>query len=282
MVEQGSHLKEMMEKSRRKAKVIAVASGKGGVGKTNISANLAVNFAADNKKVLLLDADFSLGNLDVLLNINSKYNISHFVSARKSLEQIIHTTPEGINVICGASGLEKLNRLTEFQKQRLMKELNVLQKENDIIIIDSPAGISQSVVGFCLASDQTLVVTTPDPTAMTDAYAMIKILCRKNYEGNISLLVNMADSVAQGKKIHNQIANVAQRFLDRYIYQAAILLKDDKLGSSVRMQKPVSIAYPKARITHSLAALAAKLEAPENDNITRQEGFFYKVVNWFF
>jgi len=281
MNEQRSHLKEIMEKSRQQAKVITIASGKGGVGKTNIAANLAVNFAADNKRTLLIDADLSLGNLDVLLNINSKYNISHFVSARKSLEQITHTTPEGINVICGASGLESLNHLPEFQKQRLLKELTELQKEKDIIILDSAAGISQSVVAFCLASDQTLVVTTPDPTAMTDAYAMIKVLVKNNYEGNISLVVNMADSKAEGKKVYRQIANVASRFLDRDIYEAAILLKDNKLASSVKMQKPVTLAYPKAHITYSLAALAAKLDSPVTPR-NQQQGFFKKVVDWIF
>jgi flagellar biosynthesis protein FlhG len=281
MSEEGNRLKEIMDKSRRLAKVITIASGKGGVGKTNIAANLAVNFAADNKKTLLLDADLSLGNLDVLLNINSKYNISHFVSARKSLEQITHTTPEGINVICGASGLQNLNELPEFQKQRLLNELSELQKEKDLIVIDSAAGISKSVVGFCLASDQTLVVTTPDPTAMTDAYAMIKVLVKNNYQGNISLVVNMADSKAEGKKVYRQIANVASRFLDRHIYEAAVLLKDDKLNASVKMQKPVTLAYPRAQITYSLAALAAKLDTPDTIQ-TRQQGFFKKVVDWIF
>jgi len=281
MANESLYLHQMMESHKRPARVLAITSGKGGVGKTNISANLAICLAASGKKVLLVDADFSLGNLDVIMNVNSKYNISHMINDGKSMEEIIHVGPEGVEMICGASGLEELADINEFQRRRLLKELSMLQNDNDVIIIDTSAGISRSVVGFCLAADHVLVVTTPEATAMTDAYAMIKVLVGNRFAGQISLIVNMARSIAEGKKTYQKIANVAGRFLSARVYNAGVLIKDERLSSSVRMRKPVVLAHPKSQITSSLVALASKLinivAAQPND-----EGFFKKVVNWFF
>jgi flagellar biosynthesis protein FlhG len=275
------HLQQMMESCQRQAKVLAITSGKGGVGKTNIAANLAVCLSASRKKVLLVDADLSLGNLDVIMNINSKYNISHMITGRKSIEQIIHIGPAGLEIICGASGLEDLTNINEFQRQRLLKDLAKLGSDTDMIVIDTAAGISKSVIGFCLAADHVLVVTTPEATAMTDAYAMIKVLVGNRFAGRISLIVNMAETTAEGKKTYQQIANVVRRFLNTHVYDAGILLRDEQLSSAVRLRKPVVLAHPKARITSSLVALAAKLSnvsaAQPND-----EGFFKKVVDWLF
>ncbi|MCK4913707.1 MAG: MinD/ParA family protein [Planctomycetes bacterium] len=274
-------LRRMMDSCQRRAKILAVTSGKGGVGKTNISANLSICLAASQKKVLLLDADMSLGNLDVIMDINSKYNISHMINGRKSIEDIVHITPSGLGVICGASGLEGLANVSEFQRQRLLKELSRLQDDNDMIVIDTAAGISKSVVGFCLAADHVLVVTTPDATAMTDAYAMIKVLAGNKFTGHISVTVNMAKTIAEGKKTYQQIANVAKRFLGVDVYDAGTLLRDERLNNAVRMRKPVVLAYPKAQITSSLVALAAKLNNGCAAN-TSEDGFFKKVVDWFF
>ena len=281
MENEAIHLQQMMDSCRRPAKFLAITSGKAWVGKTNIAANLAICLAASQKKVLLVDADLSLGNLDVIMNINSKYNISHMITGRKSIEQVIHIGPAGLEIICGASGLENLTNINEFQRQRLLKELARLGSDTDVIVIDTAAGISKSVIGFCLAADHVLVVTTPEATAMTDAYAMIKVLVGNRFAGRISLIVNMAETTAEGKKTYQQIANVVRRFLNAHVYDAGVLLRDEQLSSAVRLRKPVVLAHPKARITSSLVALAAKLSnvsaAQPND-----EGFFRKVVDWFF
>lgn len=275
------HLQQTMESCQRQAKVLAITSGKGGVGKTNIAANLAICLAASQKKVLLVDADLSLGNLDVVMNINSKYNISHVINGRKSIEEIIHIGPEGLEIICGASGLEELANISEFQRQRLLKELSKLQENGDAIVIDTAAGISKLVVGFCLAADHVLVVTTPEATAMTDSYAMIKVLVGNRFTGRISLIVNLAETIAKGKKTYQHIANVAKRFLDTHVYDAGVLVRDDRMISAVRLRKPVVLAYPKAQITLSLVALAAKL----SNGLAAQPnsaGFFKEVIDWFF
>ena len=281
MTNETLYLQQIMESHKRPATVLAITSGKGGVGKTNITANLGICLAASGKKVLLVDADFSLGNLDIVMNVNNRYNISHLIYDGKSIEEIIHTGPEGIEMICGASGLEELADINEFQRARLLKELSKLQNDNDVILIDTAAGISNSVVGFCLSANNVLVVTTPEATAMTDAYAMIKVLVGNSFTGHISLIVNMAQSIAEGKKTYQKIANVAGRFLNTHVYNAGILLKDERLSSSVRLRKPVVLAHPKSQITSSLAALAAKLSNSESSEFD-DEGFFKKVVNWFF
>jgi len=281
MRKESLYLQQMTASCEQPASVLAITSGKGGVGKTSIAANLAICMAASRKKVVLVDADLSLGNLDIIMNINSKYNISHMVNGQKSIEEIIHTGPEGIEIICGASGLEELANISEFQRHRLLTELSKLQNNSDAIIIDTAAGISRSVVGFCLAADHTLVVTTPEATAMTDAYAMIKVLVRNRFEGRISLIVNMADSQAEGKKVYQQVVNVARRFLNTDVYDAGVLVRDDRLSSAVRLRKPVVLAYPKSQITSSLVALAAKLSSGLAVE-PNKEGFFKKVVDWFF
>lgn len=280
MPSEALHLQQMMQGCRRQAEVLAVTSGKGGVGKTNIAANLAICLAASQKKVLLVDADLSLGNLDIVMNINNQYNISHLINGRKTIEEIIHIGPEGVEIICGASGLEELANINEFQRQRFLKELYRLGANTDTIVIDTAAGISKPVVGFCLASDHVLVVTTPEATAITDAYAMIKVLVRNRFTGRISLIVNMAETVTQGIKTYQQIANVVTRFLNTPVYDAGVLLKDERLTSAVRLRKPVVLSYPKAPITSSLVALTAKLSNTSAAQSTN-EGFFKKIVDWF-
>lgn len=263
------------------AMVLAITSGKGGVGKTNIATNLSLCMAAENQRVILLDADLGLGNLDVLMNLNSRYNLSHVVAGNRTLEEIIQVGPGGIEVICGGSGIESLANLSSFQRQRLIEELGQLQARSDVLIIDTGAGIHSSVIGFCLAADHTLVVTTPEPTAMTDAYAMIKVLASKNYTGRISLLVNMAQSLAEGKKVFRQIADVAGRFLNAPVYEAGVLCKDECLLQAVRKREPVVLAYPKAAVSKALTAASNRL-IKGTIRRTGTDGFFKKVVNWFF
>jgi flagellar biosynthesis protein FlhG len=266
--------------ARSAATVLAVASGKGGVGKTNVAANLAVCWAAAGKRVLLLDADLSLGNLDLVMDIHSTYNISHVVSGRKRMAEIIQDGPQGIRVICGASGLDRLAEIGEGEQRRLLEQLSRLQRETDTIVIDTAAGISRSVVGFCLAADRVLVVTTPEATAMADAYGMIKVLVRKGYGGPINLVVNMARSGAEGKLTYQRMADVARRFLQTNVYYAGTLLKDERLCAAVRERTPVVLSYPHAEISTDLMALAARLDGEKPCN-HGHGGFFKRVIQWF-
>lgn len=266
---------------RRGATVLAIASGKGGVGKTNIAANLSICLAAEHQRVILMDADLGLGNLDVIMNIQSRYNLSHVVTGHRTLEEIVHVGPSGVEVVCGGSGIELLANLNTFQRQRLIEGLEAFHSRADYLVIDTGAGIQSSIVGFCLAADQTLIVTTPEPTAMTDAYAMIKVLAANNYDGHISLLVNMAHSPAEGRTIYRQIADVASRFLNTPVYEAGVLCRDEALISAVRQRTPVVLAYPKSPFAAAIKEISIRLTRGTSAN-ARPDGFFRKVVNWFF
>ena len=281
MTDKNTQLRQAMHNLPQKAQVIAVTSGKGGVGKTNISVNLALCLAASEKKVLLMDTDFSLGNVDVLLNINSKYNISHVLNGQKSIEEVLHTGVEGLDMLLGGSGLEDLADLSNFQRERLLSELEALHDSNDVIIIDTAAGITKTVIGFCLASDQVLVVTTPQASSITDAYAVIKILAKHGFKGRISLVVNMAETINEGRSTYQQISRVASQFLNIEVYNAAILLKDEFLNRAINLRKPVVHAFPNSRISRSLMCLSKKIGV-QNRVSEDNSGFLKKVVNWFF
>jgi len=268
------------EPAGRSAKVIAVTSGKGGVGKTNVAANLGISMASLQNKVVLLDADMSLGNLDIVMGLNSRHNISEVLSGRRTIEQITEIGPEGIGVICGGSGLEELADLSTFHRYRLLDELSRLESEYDTIIIDTAAGISRSVIGFCLASDQTLVVTTPEATALTDAYAMVKVLASQNYTGRISVIVNMAENLSEGRHTYRQFASTAQRFLNTHLYDAGVILRDSRVSDAVRLRKPVIQAYPKSQASLALNVIARRLSSSfSNEYMDRT--FFRKVVDFF-
>ncbi len=274
------NLRQTMETRHGRPMVVAITSGKGGVGKTNIAANLSICLANNRKRVLLMDADLGLGNLDVVMNLNSRYSLAHVLAGRKTLEEVIQLGPAGVEVICGGSGIEELANVNPFQRQHLLDGLERIGDRADVIVIDTGAGIHPTVIGFCMASDHTMVVTTPEPTAITDAYAMIKVLAGRKYTGRISLLVNMADSIAEGKKTYRQITEVAARFLNTPVFDGGILCKNEMVGSAVRRREPVVLAYPRSAISEHLSAISARMcnacRPAEND------GFFRKVVNWLF
>jgi flagellar biosynthesis protein FlhG len=283
MDQQEITLGEMMDNCKdHKAKVLTVTSGKGGVGKTNIAANLAICLAASGKKVVLIDADLGLGNLDIIMNITSRYNLWHVACGQKSLTDVINSAQAGVEVICGGSGLEEMANLSRFQRQRLLEEMDQLQHRCDIIIIDTSAGINNSVLGFCAAADHVLITTTPEPSAMTDAYAMIKVLAGQDFNGRISLTVNQAESAAEGKRIYRQLADVANRFLDIDVYDAGFVYRDDKVPASVKSRQPVVLSAPRSKATACIVAMAARISKGTVVNSKRKEGFFRKVVNWFF
>lgn len=275
------YLENVMSALSPKTRVIAITSGKGGVGKTNIAVNLAICLAASNKKVVLFDADLGLGNIDVVMNINNRYNLMQVISGQKELREIINIAPAGVEVICAGSGIAELANINQFQLQRLIDELEELENNTDMIIIDTGAGINNTVMNFCIAADNVLVVTTPEPSAMTDAYAMIKVLNARNFDGRISLVVNMANSIAEGKRIYRQIADVAMKFLELPVYEAGVICKTDQLANSVRTRKPVVLKYPKAKVTSAIAAMAARLSRNPTA-MQKKDGFFKRVVNCFF
>src|SRR6476660_8157 len=219
LFDQAQTLRTMMG-TRASANVIAVTSGKGGVGKSNVAVNLAIKFASAGKNVVLLDADLGLANADVLCNIDLPCNLSHVIARKKELREVMVDAPGGFRLIGGASGLARMADLADADRQRLVEALAELEESADVILIDTGAGISPNVLTFTRAADHVLVVTTPEPTAITDAYAVVKVITRRESgiagagcDRRMSLLVNQARSGGEARVVYDRIAKVSRQFL---------------------------------------------------------------------
>ena len=281
IVDQAEKLRLMVRNTQKSAQVLTITSGKGGVGKTNVAANLALCLLACRKKVILLDADLGTANLDVVLGMKSRKNLSQVVSGRYSLEEVIETGPAGIRLVAGISGMAEIADMTQFQRQRLIQELTTLEHQADIIIVDTGAGISSNVLNFCDAADHTLVVTTPEPTSISDAYALIKSLVKNHSGVKISLLVNMVNNRNEAKKVFQRVAHVSRQFLSIAIYDAGYILRDEHVTEAVCRREPVVLAHPRCQASFCLMALAGKIGRVASET-SDEGGFFRKVVNWFF
>ncbi len=266
--------------AHRRATVIAVTSGKGGVGKSNIAVNLAIQFAAARKKVVLLDADLGLANADVLCSVNLPFNLSHVIARKKELHEVMINAPGGFRLIGGASGLARMADLSDFDRQRIIASMGELEQQADIILIDTGAGISPNVLAFTKAADHVLVVTTPEPTAITDAYAVIKVLSRDAIDRRVSLLVNQVRSPAEARVVHGRISKVAKQFLNVSVLDAGYVVADEAVQSAVRRRVPFVLYSPRSPAAHCIAQLAMRLEKGAGAQID-SAGFFNRMSRWF-
>ena len=260
MEDQASELRMMMQKrmentvkkspygkkvEEHKTRIITITSGKGGVGKTNISVNMAIQYAQIGKKVILIDADLGMANVNVLLNIVPSSNLLHVIDKGKKMEDIILNTEYGIRFIAGANGFSRIANLKDDELDFFVKEFSSLS-DADIIIIDTGAGISNNVLSFVAAADEVYVVTTPEPTSITDAYGIIKIIATEFplSELNMKLIVNRVHSADEGKKVSERIINIAGQFLNYKIEYLGFIYDDPTVSTSVVRQKPFIIANP--------------------------------------
>jgi flagellar biosynthesis protein FlhG len=279
MMDQATHLRTLA-RERRRATVVAITSGKGGVGKSNVAVNLAIKLSGAGRDVLLLDADLGLANADVLCNVDLPYNLSHVVSRKKDLGEVIVTAPGGFRLIGGASGLAKMADLAEYDRQRLVDALVALENQADVILIDTGAGINPNVLSFTRAADNVLVVTTPEPTAITDAYAVIKVITRDGLDRRVSLLVNQVHSPLEAHAVHDRISRVAKQFLGVSVLDAGYLPADEQVPLAVRRRQPFVIAAPRCPASLGIAQLAARLERGVGGPI-EAGGFFNRMSRWF-
>ncbi len=256
-----SVLEPETESVSTKTRIIAVASGKGGVGKTNISANLAITYAKLGKKVVILDADLGLANVNVILGIIPKYNLYHVIRKQKTMKEIIYETEYGIRMIAGASGFSRIANLTEDERQIFISSFQTLS-DADILIVDTSAGVSESVLSFLEAADDVIIVTTPEPTAITDAYGIIKVMSTEIERSDLSikLIVNRTQSVTEGKKVATRVINIAGQFLNQKIDYLGCVYDDTAVQNCVRKQKPFSIYEPKSKASICLERLVHRLE----------------------
>ena len=244
--------------SPRPVQVIAVTSGKGGVGKTNVSVNLSVALSEAGRRVMLMDADLGLANVDVLLGLHPDKNLSHVMDGERTLEEIILDGPGGILVVPAASGIKRLAELSAVEHAGLIRAFSELNHDIDTLIVDTAAGINESVISFSRAAQEVVVVVCDEPASITDAYALIKVLSRDYGLQRFRVLANMAHSAQEGRELFSKISRVTDRYLDVTLDFMGVVPHDDCLRKAVRKQRPVVEAYPRSRASMAFRGLAQK------------------------
>ena len=261
-------------------KVISISSGKGGVGKTNVTANLGLAFTQLGKQVLVLDADLGLANIDVLLGITSRYSIEHLFSQEKRFSEILVKGPGGMSIMPASSGVLELVDLQETQKIMLLDELDHLGMNVDVLLIDTGAGISSNVLYFNAAAAESIIIATPEPTSITDAYALIKVLATKFQKKNFMILVNLASSSQEANGVFKKINIAVDRFLGSLsLDYLGFIPMDENIPRAVRLQKAVLEVFPRSRFSKRIMEMAEiisqrPIQRGENGNVQ----FFWKKL----
>ena len=234
-------------------------SGKGGVGKTNLATNTAIAMSRFNRRVVIFDADLGLANIDVLLGIKPRYTLRHVIYGGKSLKEIMITGPEGISIVPGGSGIRELADLTPDVRERCIEKFRELDGEYDTMIVDTSSGISPNVLSFLFGAEEIVLITTSEPTALTDAYALIKVVAMEESDPCIDLLVNMAPSADEARSTARKIQLVAANFLNLEIAYLGYVPLDEEVPISVRAQAPFLVRCPDSPASRAISALARKL-----------------------
>jgi len=261
-------------------RILTVTSGKGGVGKTNISANLGIALSQFGYRVVLFDADLGLANLDVVLGVSAEYSLHHALDGNMCLAEAIASGPGGVRFLSGGSGLSKLINISRKRVQNFLLEVSQLENSTDILIFDTGSGVDQKVLTFLRAADEVMLVVTPDPASVTDAYATIKVLMRNDKNANIQILMNQVDSERQGEAIYRKLNDIAGHFLDANLSYMGCVRQDPEIVPWVRLRQPFVLADPRLRASRDVVDIAkvvvnrAKLFGEDSDLIPRLEMAF--------
>ena len=248
-----------MNKSKP-VRVIAVASGKGGVGKTNIPLNLGLSFVQMGQRVVLMDADMGLANVDILLGVYPKYNLSHVLTCEKTLDEIMVTSPSGLKLIPGASGIQKMTELSTIEQAAVIRAFSEIDQQIDVLIVDTAAGISSSVVNFSRACQEIVLVICDEPTSLTDAYAFIKLLHRDYGCNHFHIITNMVQSVQQGRALFQKLSKVTDNYLDVTLQFVGAIPYDEYLRQSVQKQTPVVLGFPRSKSAKYMKSIDVKID----------------------
>ncbi|NBG87586.1 MinD/ParA family protein [Isachenkonia alkalipeptolytica] len=282
--------KEAKEKDEEKSptpapgidsRVVAVTSGKGGVGKTNFTINLGITLAKAGKKVVIFDADLGLANIDVILGSIPKYTLVDLMERDLPIEKVMSEGPEGIGIISGASGIEGLMDMSPEKVEGLTRRFSEISRYADFILIDTGAGISKSVLSFVLAAQEVLVISTPEPTSITDAYAVIKAIGNQDRDKSIQLLINKVKDSKEGREVYHKLQRVGKEFLQMEIGLLGFVREDPSVVKAVYSQNPFAVQFPACHAAKDIEAAARKLVSKEADEIKEDQGFFQKVIGLF-
>ncbi|MGI6486867.1 MAG: MinD/ParA family protein [Syntrophothermaceae bacterium] len=267
-------------------RVIAVTSGKGGVGKTNIALNLSLALAANGVRVILMDADMGLANIDIIIGVVPKYNLYHVIRGEKTVKEIMLIGPHNLSIIPGGSGIRELANLPQETLKRVINDLGRFDGEYDLMIIDTGAGISQSVLSFLTAADDVIVITTPEPTSLTDAYGIIKAMSAQRARGTIYIVINRVEMEAEGVLVAHKLTRVAENFLGVEVEPMGYLVEDEVVEKAVKEQQPFIINYPNSAVSKNIRTIAEQIHTGvlANQTVTKPSGlktFFRNLTNFF-
>ena len=267
--------------SEHKVRCIAITGGKGGVGKTNISINLATSFSRLNKRVMLLDADFGLANVDVVLGLTSENNLLHVIENKCSLQDILLDGPENIKIVPASSGVKRMANLNSLEQSGLISAFSEMGDQVDVMIVDTAAGISDSVVHFARAAGEVVVVVCDEPASIADAYALIKVLSRDYAVNKVSVISNQVESKAHGEMLFNQILKVINKYLDVSVSYLGAVPEDAYLKKAVKRQLAVTSAYPRSRASEAFKEIAKKMNSRKIEEYSsgNLEFFAEQLVN---
>jgi flagellar biosynthesis protein FlhG len=263
-------------------RVYSITSGKGGVGKTAVVANIAVSLARLGKNVLILDADLGLANIDVVFGIAPTHNLNHFFAGEQELQEILVDGPAGIKILPAGSGIQNFTHLDSNQKMKLLDGLDSMHNDFDFVLIDTEAGISENVTYFNTAAQEILVVTTPEPTAITDAYALMKLLSTQYHEKHFNLVVNQIQDEDEALDVFKKLTMVSNRYLDISIDYLGSIPTDKLMLEAIRKQKVIVEMFPSSRISMAFNELAARLcsERPRTSPKGNIQFFWKKLLNF--
>ncbi|GLX68500.1 MinD/ParA family protein [Paenibacillus glycanilyticus] len=268
------------QETARPTRIITITSGKGGVGKSNFSLNFAITLQRLGKKVLVFDADIGMANIDVLMGVSSPYHLYHLFKQDKTIWDIIQNGPSGVHFIAGGSGFRDLLELTAEQLDWFAEQIGKLQGEYDFILFDTGAGLSKETVKFISAAEETIVVTTPEPTAITDAYALVKMVMSMDINAGFKLIVNRAADRKEGIQTADKINLVARRFLQSELPVLGVILDDPNVTKAVKRQTPFTVAYPDSDASRSIDEIARRyleMSIPESTASAGVRGFIHKM-----
>lgn len=271
-------------KEQKKCKVITITSGKGGVGKSNLSANLAISLKKLGNEVLIIDADLGLANIEVIFNVIPKKTLKNVIIDGEDIENVVSVGPMGIHFLSGGSGIKDITRISQVEQDRFISALSKFDDTYDYILIDTGAGISDLIINFVRASHEAIILVTPEPTSVTDAYALIKVLSENiDNKESFSLVINRVEDKEEGDSVFNKLTFVANKFLDLELKSFGYIRNDELVTKSVKLQTPISIQYPNAEYVRDIDIIAKRIADIEVDDIEFNEkgSFFNRLVKLF-
>lgn len=285
-MDQASNLREIVkerevvnkEKTNLNARIITVTSGKGGVGKTSLTVNIAASIARQGKKVLVIDADLGLSNVEIMLGVTPSYTIKDLIKNNKDIDDILIKGPFNIDFISGGNGFLELTELSDVEREEILVKLKKIDELYDIILIDTGAGISKNVITFLTVADEILVITTSEPTALTDAYSIIKIVKEKKENPNISIIVNRVKDTIEYKEASSILVSTAKRFLNLNLTSLGFILEDKVVKDAVFKKTPFVIYYPDSKAALCIKYILGKISLEE---VSGKKGIIEKFKGLF-